>query len=123
MKQSKYANTPCCPIGEDYPERVLLFNDYVVKQGCGSPSPNRAAPPGLGASPSSPHSFKAGAGSLFSPLPLQSHYQLCPPLNTFQKCLYGCIDDTVRLFFCRCLSFVLNTKPPAESLFCDFKDR
>lgn len=46
MKQSKYANTPCCPIGEDYKERFLLFNDYMVKHGYESASPNPAAPHG-----------------------------------------------------------------------------
>ena len=125
MKQSKYANTPCCPIGEDYKERFLLFNDYVVKHGYGSTSPNPAARCRTLAFQSSLHSFKAGVGSPFNPLPLQSHYQPCPPLNTFQMCLYGYIEYTVGLFFffCLCLSLIRKTKPPAESSFCDLKDR
>lgn len=44
MKQSKYANTPRCPIAEDYKERFLLFNNYVGEHGDGSTAPNPAAP-------------------------------------------------------------------------------
>lgn len=69
-----------------------------VSMGMEAQRPIRLLPTGLSFQ-SSLRSFKAGGGWPFSPLPLQSHYQPCPPLNTFQKCLYGWIEYTVGLFF------------------------
>lgn len=63
MKQSKYANTPCCLAGEDYEEGFLPFPDDVGEHGDGGTSPSPPAPHGLWAPRSSLHSREAGVGS------------------------------------------------------------
>lgn len=121
MKQSKYANTPCCPIGEDYKKRFLLFNDYVVKHGYGSTSPNLAAPHWTLGFPKLPAFIQSRCRLCCS---VYYHYSLItsPALHlTLFRSVYMGVQNTPWAFFS--LSFILKTKPQAEFLFCDFKDR
>lgn len=121
MKQSKYANTPCCPIGEDYKKRFLLFNDYAVKHGYGSTSTNLAAPhwtlgfPELSVFIQSRCRLCCSAPYHYSPI-------TSPALHlTRFRSIYMAAQNTLWIFLF--LSFILKTKPPAEFLLCNLKVR
>lgn len=99
MKQFKYANTPCCPIGEDYKGRFLCFNDYVVKHGYGSPSPDLTAPHWTLSLPELPAFIQSRCRLCCS-----AHYHYSPITSpalhlTLFKSVYMAVQNTLRVFF------------------------